>query len=194
MVTIKRYFCKMRKPLLWKGRKAFLRFAVLPAVVAIGVLVCVRGMVVTQYEMPYNRFDLDLLEGDRVVVSRLSYGWRTPMPQLFGTHRIGACVPKRGDLVAFSNGNGQQVLIERVVALAGDTIEIPSPEADVTNVSEKAKSGRFIISKGFCQLGNYIVPTDNIIGRVFGITYSINSQQPFYRCLRRERFLLKCSD
>lgn len=125
MVTIKRYIGKIRKPLHWKGRKAFLRFAVLPALLAVALLLVVRMMVVTQYEMPYNRYDLDLLQGDRLAVNRLAYGWTTPLPRLFGEHHVGECLPKKGDLVAFASPAGNdQVLVERVEALPGDTVEV----------------------------------------------------------------------
>ena len=154
MVTIKRYIGKIRKPLHWKGRKAFLRFAVLPALLAVALLLVVRMMVVTQYEMPYNRYDLDLLQGDRLAVNRLAYGWTTPLPRLFGEHHVVETLLR----------DGQEMV------------------------------RRFVVCKGYGQFGNYIVPLRCIIGRVFGITYSVDPQAPFYRCLRRERFLLKTDD
>ena len=95
MVTIKRYIGKIRKPLHWKGRKAFLRFAVLPALLAVALLLVVRMMVVTQYEMPYNRYDLDLLQGDRLAVNRLAYGWTTPLPRLFASAVCAVISPLR---------------------------------------------------------------------------------------------------
>ena len=191
MVIIKRYIGKMRKPLHWKGRKAFVRFAILPALVAVSLLLAVRLMVVTQYEMPYNRFDLDLLAGDRLVVNRLAYGWKTPLPQWFGAHWLGKRLPKRGDVVVFAcPWEGNQVLVERVEALPGDTIELPGSAAP--NLStEAAPTRRYVITSEYCRLGAYVVPRACIIGRVFGITYSVNPEAPFYRCFRRERFLLK---
>lgn len=190
MVTIKRYIGKIRKPLHWKGRKAFLRFAVLPALLAVALLLAVRMMVVTQYEMPYNRYDLDLLQGDRLAVNRLAYGWTTPLPRLFGEHHIGECLPKKGDLVAFASPAGNdQVLVERVEALPGDTVVV---ETLLRDGQEMVR--RFVVCKGYGQFGNYIVPLHCVIGRVFGITYSVDPQAPFYRCFRRERFLLKTDD
>ena len=175
MVTIKRYIGKIRKPLHWKGRKAFLRFAVLPALLAVALLLAVRMMVVTQYEMPYNR---------------LAYGWATPLPRLFGEHHVGECLPKKGDLVSFASPAGNdQVLVERVEALPGDTVVV---ETLLRDGQEMVR--RFVVCKGYGQFGNYIVPLRCIIGRVFGITYSVDPQAPFYRCFRRERFLLKTDD
>lgn len=190
MVIIKRYIGKIRKPLHWKGRKAFLRLAVLPALVATGLLLVVRTMIVTQYAMPCNRYDLDLLSGDRLVVNRLAYGWRTPLPAVFGKHEVGKRPVRKGDLVAFvSPIANRQVLVERVEALPGDTIDIAASAS-----AGRENRRRFVVNSGYCRVGAYVIPQCNIIGRIIGITYSIDPQAPFYRCLRRERFLLKTDE
>lgn len=184
MVTIKRYFGQFKKPLHWRGRGRFVRFAVLPAVVAVVVLMVVRSQLVTQYVVPANRYDLDLLTGDRVAVWRPAYGWRTPLPGLFGEHCVGRRDPARGDLVAFSAPDGSgTVLVERITGLPGDTVALPPDTATTPR--------RAILPPLTYSAGSHIVSHEQLVGRLVGITYSVDPDEPFYRCLRRGRFLLK---
>ena len=154
MVTIKRYIGKIRKPLHWKGRKAFLRFAVLPALLAVALLLAVRMMVVTQYEMPYNRYDLDLLQGDRLAVNRLAYGWTTPLPRLFGEHHVGECLPKKGDLVAFASPAGNdQVLVDLKLFTRDKIREVAEAVRDLfAELQQQSERYKNVLMPGYTHL------------------------------------------
>lgn len=177
MVTVKRYIGQFKKPLHWRGGRHFLRFVVMPAVVAVAVLLVVRSMLVTQYVIAVNRYDLELWAGDRVVVNRLAYGWRTPLPGVFGRHCVGQREPNRGDMVAFAAPDGSgRVLVERIVALPGDTVR-------------GEQTG--ILPQLTYMAGTHILGREQLIGRLVGITYSVDPDAPFYRCLRSGRFFVK---
>ncbi len=180
MVTIKRYFGKFKKPLHWRGTIHFLRYLVLPAFTAVGLMMAVRLLLVTQYAVEQNDYRYDLLCGDRVLVNRVAYGFKTPFPALFGHHCWGKKMPQKGDLAAFyTPGPAGQVAIDRITALPGDTVSCPN---------------RGILPEDTYQAGEYIITHSALIGRLAGITYSVIPDAPFYRCLRRDRFLLKIDE
>jgi signal peptidase I len=73
-----------------------------------------------------------LYAGDRVMVSRTSYGLRWPMERLFGYHRSNARLPQKGDLMAFNDPlsptrtiSERPLCIGTCVALPGDTVWLP---------------------------------------------------------------------
>ncbi|MEG1580099.1 MAG: S26 family signal peptidase [Bacteroidaceae bacterium] len=70
-----------------------------------------------------------LYAGDRVLVSRLSYGWRPQLPFGFGSFCLGYKSPQRGQWMAFRNPTGgsidchqRGVLLGQCRALPGDTV------------------------------------------------------------------------
>ena len=191
MVTIKRYIGKIRKPLHWKGRKAFLRFAVLPALLAVALLLAVRMMVVTQYEMPYNRYDLDLLQGDRLAVNRLAYGWATPLPRLFRrTPRWRSACRKR---VTSWLSPVRRATTRCSLSAWWPCRAIPSWWRLLLRDGREMVR-RFVVCKGYGQFGNYIrAPALHHRPRLRHHLFR-GPQAPFYRCFRRERFLLKTDD
>ena len=73
-----------------------------------------------------------LYPGDRILVSRTSYGLRWPMERLFGYRRSRFSRPHKGDIIAFNDPlSPNSVISERplcigtCVALPGDTVWLP---------------------------------------------------------------------
>lgn len=101
-------------------------------VAVVAVLLC-RSLAFTSCTIPYSGEETTLYAGDRVIVSRWSYGLRTPFESIFGIHRIGSSSPKRGDMVIFNNPAGKErcvsdraLFVGRCIALPGDTLMLNS--------------------------------------------------------------------
>ncbi len=77
----------------------------------IGLMAAVRGMVYEPFLVPASSMSPTIVHGDRILARKL----RLPEP-----------LPARGDLVVFRNPGttGGHVFVKRVVAVAGDLIEI----------------------------------------------------------------------
>lgn len=89
----------------------------------------VWSLLIFQVTIPVSGEEPVLLQGDRVMVSRLSYGLRLPGERLFGYHKVKEILPQRGDQVAFndplsSNGtiSSRPICVGTCIALPGDTI------------------------------------------------------------------------
>jgi len=90
--------------------------------VAIFIALVFRSFVAEAYVIPSGSMAPGLLVGDRIVVSKMSYGLRVPFTDQW-LLRWGA--PGRGEVVIFSDPRESgETLIKRVVALAGDRVEM----------------------------------------------------------------------
>lgn len=160
MVTLKRYIGRIRKPFGWRGVGRAMRYVVMPAVVAIGIMVAIRTWVVTQYAVTAAHSQYGLMAGDRVLAVRTAYA--------FGRG------PARGDVVLYASPeDATRTLVGCVTAVPGDTILSPRP-------------GNLL--EDMYRVGDDVVYRTLILGRVACVTYSIDPEAPFYRCLRPGRF------
>ena len=174
MVTVKRYIRGIRRPFLLKGWWGFV-FSLMFAVVLILV---VHTFFFTQVEMRTNRSDLGLLSGDRILVSKMSYGVRVPFAQYLGYHRWGTGMPQRGEMVVFDYpGVSKNVSLDRVSGLPGDTVWV-----------EEDEGAFFVVPEGALSIGTLLLPDTCLIGHPVCISFSVDAQQPFYRKLRQKRF------
>lgn len=91
-------------------------------VAAIFLALFLRFFVLSILYMPSQNMEPNLQKGDFVIGWRLAYGF--PLPLMQG-ERLNFKAPKRGDLVSFRfPGDQEQIVIRRVVALAGDKLKI----------------------------------------------------------------------
>lgn len=177
MTTAKKYLKDACRPFLLGG---WLRLVVFLSVVAMLLLV-VRGCLLTQVSVAVHRNDLGLLAGDRVLVSRVSYGLKLPTERWWGHSRLGKSHPQKGDLVVYEIPEHQgRMCLDRVSALPGDTLWL-SDDA-LTFV---------IVPQGTVGVSSFILPEEYIVGRPLCISYSVDRTQPFCRLLRPERLFVK---
>lgn len=118
-------------------------FSIKLILMAIFVALVFRYTVASPYKIPTGSMIPTLKIGDFLFVSKLSYGLKIPFTNknLF-THSE----PKQGDIVVFVYPENPDLdYIKRVVALAGDTVEILDHELYVNN--EKV-SNRLISANG----------------------------------------------
>lgn len=136
-MPFKRYIGRFRKPRGWRKVRNALRYIVLPAVVAVALMVVVRAFVVTHYVLETDRADLDFVAGDRVLVVRPTFD--------FGH------TTARGDIVVYHPADtSRAVLIDRVAATSGDTIAAHRLGRDSLAVGGYLISGHNLVGRAAC--------------------------------------------
>lgn len=82
--------------------------------------------------VPSSSMNPSLIAGDRVIVDKLSYGLRVPFT-LIEVVRWDS--PHRGDVITFDSPRDGLNLIKRVVAVAGDEVEMNDNELTINGVA-----------------------------------------------------------
>ena len=100
------------------------------ATVAI-VLVLLRSCVAITYLIPSSGMEPTLHQGDRIVVSRWSYGLRLPLSAWIGVHRWASRTASPGDVMVFNDPlpvqattpiSRRATFVSRCMAAPGDTV------------------------------------------------------------------------
>lgn len=97
-----------------------LRELVFVALLAI-TLFAARSSLADHYVVPTSSMEYTLMPGDRVLVNKLAYGFRTPF---LGWKITDGTRPARGEVVVFDSPETGKRLIKRIVAIGGDTVEV----------------------------------------------------------------------
>ena len=163
----------------------------------------VRATGFTIFAVDGQALEPTLLEGDRVMVNRWSYGLRTGgHGSLFSYGRLCRQRVSRGDIVAFDDprptvdGGTGGVLICRCVAGPGDTVSSDGQPLVVPSMADCADGDYYWLESlspdsttlDSRQLGP--IAEEMIIGRVFLVVYS---REPGHQLLggwRPQRFFL----
>ena len=159
----------MRSPAL--GR--FVR-SVMPIATIAAVSFTTRASFADHYRVPTGSMEPTVLVGDHIVVSKIAYGVRLPMSETWLVTNDG---PARGDVVVIEVDE-PTVLLKRVVAVAGDLVEVRDGHVFLNDVRVEepylAPDG-----DGGPDFGPVRVPTDRVLvlgdnrgnsrdGRAFG--------------------------
>ena len=118
-------------------RSSFFRTA-LQLATAAAVALTARASLADHYRVPSGSMEPTVHVGDRIVVSKLAYGLRLPLTE---TYLIRYGAPARGDVVVIEPPDDESkhatdsdiigsVLLKRVVAVAGDLVEVRSGHVD----------------------------------------------------------------
>jgi signal peptidase I len=133
---------------LWDEHLGFTRRGVLreygaPVLAAVALALLLRTFVVEPFRIPSASMTPTLLEGDFVVVAKLTYGVRVPFTAIQLLRRA---IPRRGDVVVFSNPRERwKDYVKRVVGLPGDVIEIREQVLFVNGVPQpRAPEGELV--------------------------------------------------
>lgn len=149
-------------------------------VVLVLIVAAARSSLADWSDVPTRSMTPAIVPGDRIYVNKLAYGLRVP----FTTWRVVSWgEPGRGDVVTLLSPRDGTLLVKRIAAAAGDTVE--------GREGERVPPGKFYVlgdnrehsadsrSFGFVDRGQ-------IMGRVSGIIFSLD---PDYRLsFRRDRF------
>ncbi len=100
---------------------AWLRKELVPLLVALALLMAARDTLANHYQVPSGSMQPALMPGDRVVVDMRAYGVRLPFT---GRTLLATGQPQRGDVAVFDSPADGTRLIKRVVAVAGDRVEL----------------------------------------------------------------------
>lgn len=153
---------------------------------AVLIALLVRNFVVQSFKIPSGSMQPTLIEGDRVLVNRLSY-------RLHDVNRGDVIVFSRPDSAAAGPGEPED-LIKRVIALPGETIEAREGEVYIDgkaldepylvegtktlNLDEPVKvpEGEVFVmgdNRGNSSDSRFIgtIPEDSVIGRAFAIIW-----------------------
>ncbi len=100
---------------------AWLRREALPLAVMLLLLGAARDTLANHYQVPSGSMQPTLQPGDHVVVDMRAYGLSLPFT---GIRLLDTGHPQRGDVAVFDSPADGTRLIKRVVAVAGDRVEL----------------------------------------------------------------------
>lgn len=93
----------------------------LSLVAFLAIALTARASLADHYVVPTGSMIPTVREGDRVIVSKAAYGLRVPLSHAWVARWS---EPKRGDVVVLESPTDGVILLKRVVALPGDTVEV----------------------------------------------------------------------
>src|SRR5262245_49397516 len=85
------------------------------------VMLAARSALADHYVVPSDSMNPSVEAGDRIVAFKAAYGLRVPWTELWIT---GPVLPERGDVVVLRSPESGEVLLKRVVAIAGDEVTV----------------------------------------------------------------------
>ena len=150
------------------------------------VALTARASLADHYVVPTGSMIPTVLEGDRVFVSKAAYGLRFPMSNAW---ILRWSEPQRGDVVVLESPVEEIILLKRIVALPGDTVQVTdghlilNGKRVLTTDSEETLDGKrhplSLRSGGGPDFGPEVVPRGKVLvmgdnrgnsrdGRMFG--------------------------
>ena len=110
---------------------------------ALIIALIIRSFLFQPFYIPSSSMEPNLLIGDRLFVSKYSYGYSRhslPFSPKIYNKRIFAKIPKRGDVVVFKTPvDNRTDYIKRLIGLPGDTIQIIDKNLYLNDVQMKRK-------------------------------------------------------
>ena len=100
-------------------------------IAVVAVVLLIKVFAFTSCTIPSSGMENSLYRGDRIIVNKWSYGFRTPLISLFSYHRWGDSPINRNDIVIFNNPHpaspqtaidNRGIFISRCVGVPGDTL------------------------------------------------------------------------
>lgn len=137
-------------------------------ILAVVLALIVRSFVLQAFQIPSGSMIPTFLEGDRVLVTKFSYGIRNPVTNKVW---IETGQPKRWDVVIFIYPRDRDKdFVKRVVGLPGETVSMANGELFINGVKTEDPHGRYDprgnpLGRTFHQVtvgeGQYFVMGDN---------------------------------
>ena len=131
---------------------------------ALIIAIFIRSLIIQPFYIPSSSMEPTLLVGDRIFVSKLTYGYSKhsfPFSPKISERRFFYDKPKQGDLVVFKTPvDNRTDYIKRLIGLPGDVIQFVEGELFINNkkvIREVTKISEPI------RCGNYILDTNNFI-------------------------------
>ena len=152
---------------------------------ALIIALFIRSLLFQPFYIPSSSMEPNLLIGDRLFVSKYTYGYSRHSfpfsPKIFDG-RIFEKFPERGDIIVFKTpADNRTDYIKRLIGLPGDVIQIINKDLYINNIKvEKRKLDKSIN----INCGNEIISTDFYEetlpnGKVYLATYRKNGSMIF---------------
>ena len=126
---------------------------------ALSIAILIRSLVIQPFYIPSSSMEPTLLVGDRIFVSKYTYGYSKhsfPFSPNFSNNRFFPKSPKQGDLIVFKTpADNRTDYIKRLIGLPGDEIQFINGDLYINNkkiiresidISEPIRCGDFKIS------------------------------------------------
>jgi signal peptidase I len=131
---------------------------------ALLIAVLIRSLFFQPFYIPSSSMEPTLLVGDRIFVSKYTYGYSKhsfPFSPNISSERFFSKQPARGDLVVFKTpADNRTDYIKRLIGKPGDTIQFLNGELLINDVKIKRKK---INSKKSTRCGNFLLDTETYL-------------------------------
>ena len=131
---------------------------------ALIIAVLIRSLLFQPFYIPSSSMEPTLLVGDRIFVSKYTYGYSKhsfPFSPNVTNERFFSKSPKRGDLVVFKTpADNRTDYIKRLIGLPGDSIQFIKGELFINN---KKISRQKVENKKIIRCGNFLLETNTFI-------------------------------
>ena len=131
---------------------------------ALIIAVLIRSLLFQPFYIPSSSMEPTLLIGDRIFVSKYTYGYSRhsfPFSPNFSNNRFFSKTPKRGDLVVFKTPSDNRTdYIKRLIGLPGDTIQFIDGNLFI---NEKSVNRKKIQNSILIRCGNFNLETNSFI-------------------------------
>ena len=174
-----------------RKRKSTAREWVESIIIAFVLAMIIRTFLVQAFKIPTGSMRPTLLEGDLILVNKFIYGAKIPFVDL---NLPAVRQPRRGDVVVFIYPeNPKKDFIKRLVAIAGETVEIENGTIFINGqpLLDTVFSQRYYYNRGeFGQEGKKIVVPKNSIF-VLGDNSASSQDSRFWGFVPRKNILGK---
>ena len=131
---------------------------------ALIIALLIRSLLFQPFYIPSSSMEPTLLVGDRIFVSKYSYGYSKhsfPFSPNISNKRFFSKSPNRGDLVVFKTpADNRTDYIKRLIGMPGDTIQFKNGELIINNQNiVKKKTNEMTL----IRCGNFFLETDIFI-------------------------------
>ena len=131
---------------------------------ALLIAILIRSLLFQPFYIPSSSMEPTLLVGDRIFVSKYSYGYSKhsfPFSPNITNDRFFSKSPKRGDLVVFKTpADNRTDYIKRLIGMPGDTIQFIDGSILINN---KKVLRKITDSKKIIRCGNFLLETNTFI-------------------------------
>ncbi len=131
---------------------------------ALIIAILIRSLLFQPFYIPSSSMEPTLLVGDRIFVSKYTYGYSKhsfPFSPNITNKRFFSKPPDRGDLVVFKTpADNRTDYIKRLIGMPGDTIQFVDGSILINNKKVKRKKTE---SKNIIRCGNFLLETNIFI-------------------------------
>ena len=131
---------------------------------ALLIAILIRSLIIQPFYIPSSSMEPNLLVGDRIFVSKFSYGYSKhsfPFSPNFSNKRFLYKEPTQGDLVVFKTPSDNRTdYIKRLIGLPGDEIQFINGELFINKIKIKRKKIDNIFQ---IRCGNFSLETNTYI-------------------------------